>query len=237
MKSFILAGTGLAISAALSGCSIREAQIAMPSELMAETDRIELRGMGGGTSGQFTLGEARGVFTRSAGRLGIFDPMVVRRSGGGTFEIEGVPGMGGIAGDCGYREGEVNLGPVSLRPRRLALRCAFGRDGAAIDATLVVTDPHGPLGRIDGRSAREGILRYDGEEISIRSIHRARGGGLPTPTPLGYMFSVAGRQIGAVDLNGTNKTIFAPQAGPRREAVIAGAIALSIVWDPADMSD
>jgi hypothetical protein len=35
-----------------------------------------------------------------------------------------------------------------------------------------------------------------------------------------------------VDLNGGTKTIFAPRAGPEREAVLAASLALSILWDP-----
>jgi hypothetical protein len=39
-----------------------------------------------------------------------------------------------------------------------------------------------------------------------------------------------GREIGALDLNGLNKTIFAPRLGPEREAVLAASLALSILW-------
>jgi len=60
-----------------------------------------------------------------------------------------------------------------------------------------------------------------------------RGGSLPNGTPLGYSFDVAGRQVGAVDLNGRNKTIYAPrQPGPERDAVLMAALALSVFWDP-----
>ncbi len=59
------------------------------------------------------------------------------------------------------------------------------------------------------------------------------GDRVPAGTPLGYAFHLDGRQIGAVDLNGTDKTIYAPRAGPEREAVLAAGLALSIFWDPA----
>ena len=52
--------------------------------------------------------------------------------------------------------------------------------------------------------------------------------------PLGYAFEANGRQVGAVDLNGTKKTIYAPPSGPERELVIAASLALSILWDPGE---
>jgi hypothetical protein len=71
----------------------------------------------------------------------------------------------------------------------------------------------------------------------VHSIHRDGGGGLPSPNALGYSFSVDGREIGAVDLNGLNKTLYVPSTGPDREAVIAASVALSTFWDPAIVQD
>ena len=53
--------------------------------------------------------------------------------------------------------------------------------------------------------------------------------------PLGYRFVESGREVGAADLNGVTKTVFAPRAGGTREAVFAGSLALSILWDPATL--
>jgi hypothetical protein len=225
-----LAAAGLS----LAGC-VREARIAMPAELAASTERLELRGLGGGTSGAFDLAGARGRFTRGAERLAILDPALVRHRGGSSFELAASPKAGALGGLCSYREGRVTIGPVSVTPRRLAYACDFARDGRPLAAGLVIEDPAGAFGTLHGRSERIGTLWFEGREIGVRSIHRDAGGGLPVPHALGYMFEAEGREIGAVDLNGTNKTIFAPRSGPDREAVIAGAVALSIFWDPAEV--
>jgi hypothetical protein len=72
-------------------------------------------------------------------------------------------------------------------------------------------------------------------KVGIRPIHHAASGGLPTGMPLGYAFEIAGRQVGAVDLNGTGKTIYAPrQPGPERDAVLMASLALSVFWDPGE---
>lgn len=224
----------LAAGPSLAGC-VREARIAMPAELAASTERLELRGLGGGTSGGFELAGARGTFTRAAERLALLDPAIVRHRGGGSFHVAASPKAGALGGLCAYREGRVGAGPISVTTRRLSYSCDFARDGRPMPAGLVIEDPSGPFGTPHGRSERIGTLFFEGREIGVRSIHRDAGGGLPTPHALGYMFEADGREIGAVDLNGTNKTIFAPRGGADREAVIAGAIALSIFWDPAEV--
>ncbi len=222
-------------AASLSGCSVREGRIAMPSELAASTERLELRGMGAGTRGDFELEGARGTFTRSAERLGIFDPLLVDHRGGGSFQLDRTTGNAALAGRCSYREGIINVGPVTVTPRQLAFHCEFAREGRLIEAGLVLEDPQSAFGTIHGRSERVGTLFYEGQQIEVRSIHHDEGGGLPSPTALGYVLTGESGEIGAVDLNGLNKTIFAPFAGEEREAVLAGALALSIFWDPAEV--
>jgi hypothetical protein len=233
MREFVLrASILLLLAAPLAGC-VREGRIAMPSELQTATERLDLRGMGHGTSGRFELAGARGEFTRSAQRLGIFDPLLVRRSGGGTFRIAGGDVAGELSGRCRYRESEVNAGPVSVTPGRFVYACEFRRDGRPIAAELVVADPAGAGGTLHGRTERVGSLYFEGRRFELASIHRDQGGGLPAPHALGYAFSEAGRPVGAVDLNGGTRKVFAPREAQAREAVIAGALALSILWDPA----
>jgi hypothetical protein len=185
--------------------------------------------MGIGRTGDFMLAEAPGRFTRSADRLGLFGQAFVGRTGASSFSL-----AGGLAGECRYRESEINAGAISLKPRRFALRCGFSRDGRPLVAELLIDADERPLGRLDGGTRRVGVLRYEGSEMTVRSVHRDRGGGLPTPTPLGYVFELAGRSIGAVETNGTERVLYLPRESQYREAVVAGALAIATFWDPAD---
>ena len=213
----------------LGGCAIRDARIAMPSELAASAERLELRGMGGGTGGDFELAGARGRFNRSAERLALLDPLLVRHSGGGSFALAASAGGPELAGRCRYQERQVNAGPVAVTPGRFAYVCGFARGGVPIDAELVIEDPQSAFGTLHGRAERRGTLFFEGRRLAVRSIHRDAGGGLPAPTPLGYLFEADGEAVGAVDVNGTGKTLFAPREGPLREAVLAGGLALAIL--------
>jgi hypothetical protein len=230
----ILFVSAVAAGLFLAGC-VREARIAMPAALAASTERLELRGLGGGTSGRFDLAGAEGRFTRTAERIAAFDPAFVRHRGGGSFDVTASPKAGALGGLCAYREARGSIGPLSVTPRRLSYSCDFARDGRPMAAGLVIENPASAFGTLHGREERIGTLHFEGREIGVRSIHRDAGGGLPVPHALGYLFEADGRAIGAVDLNGGNKTIFAPRSGADREAVIAGAVALSIFWDPAEV--
>lgn len=222
----------VALAAALSGC-VREARIAVPSDVAAATERLELSGMGGGNGGSFRLAGASGRFTRSSQRLGLFDPLVVARRGGGSFSVT-LPD-GELSGDCQFRERELNAGPVSVATKAFAYRCDFRRDGRPIAAALVLEESRGSSGALLSKRERRGSLFFEGRELGLRSIHKDAGGGLATAAPLGYALEADGRQVGAIDLNGTNKTLFVPVSGAEREAAIAAGLALSILWDAAEV--
>lgn len=224
-----------ALTAALllgSGC-VHEAHIALPGEVAANTDRIELTGLGGWERGQFTFGASQGRFTRHSAQTRR-DSVFVENIGGGSFIASGPDLPGTLAATCGFHESEIDTGVVSVPADRLGYGCSFERDGRPVPGGLLLAEvPHG-RGLLAGRT-RAGELQVGSLVIGIRPIHDMAGGGLPSGTPLGYAFDLQGRQIGAVDLNGTDKTIYAPLAqGPEREAVLMASLALSIFRDPGD---
>lgn len=226
-----------AVLSTLSACSVEGARLAVPGHLAAQTEALELRGMGGFRSGQFHLAGVPGHFTRGADRLGIMDPLLVRNSGGGRFALAASPLAPELEGRCSYREGQLNAGVIAITPRRFAYHCDLSGAGHRPLGRLSIADRNAPFGAIHARSEREGILDFGGQRLVVRSVHHMQGSRFSVPAPLGYMFVADGREVGAVDLNGPVKTVFAPRTGPYREAVIAGALALSILWDPADVQD
>lgn len=223
----------LTTAALLAGCSVREGRIAISPALATSSERMELTHMGGGQEGQLRLGDMSGRFTRGVERLGIFPKLLAFSRGGGGFRITSSGGVVDLAGRCSYREKVVTAGPIMVTPERLTFSCDFARAGTPIDAWLIITDPKKAYGTLHGRAERTGTLFFEGREYEVRSIHEDEQGGLKSPTPLGYEFSFDGRQVGAVDLNGLNKTLFVPRSAADREAVIAASLALSTFWDPA----
>ena len=203
----------------------------MPSDVLANTEQLELTGMSGWQDGHFNLGASEGKFSRRSSTTTVFDRFV-RNAGHGNFEIAG-PELGGVAiGRCAFDEREIDADVAVLPNGRLTYTCEFSRDGRRIDGGLLLAEVPHRTGLLAGRT-RAGEVRLGATRVGIRAIHHVEGGGLPTGTPLGYAFDVNGRQIGAIDLNGGDKTIFAPaRPGPERDAVLMASLALSVFWDP-----
>lgn len=234
MRSILKLGAAGLLGATVSACSISEARIAVPSELSVGVERLEVSGMGGGRKGDFRFAGAPGTFSRSADRLGVMDDHFVQYRGGGSFDLAASQEAPPMSARCGYGESRVQAGPISVTSRGFTYVCELSSGGAP-SGRLIIHDANGPLGSANGRSEREGTFDYKGQRLAVRSIHRLEGSPLPVQAPLGYLFLADGRAIGAVDLNGTGKTILAPRSPEFREAVIAAGIALSILWDPAEV--
>ena len=221
--------SALLLSTAVAGCS--DARIALPSDVAANTEKLELTGMSGWQDGHVRLGASQGRFSRRSTQTRLLDTFV-RDAGSGSFEIAG-PEFGGAAGGrCGFEQREIDAGIAVLPNGRLTYRCAFHRDSQPVQGGLFLAEvPHGS-GLLAGIT-RAGDAQVGSVKLNIRPIHRLAGTSVPTGTPLGYSFDVEGRQVGAVDLNGLNKTIYAPRhPGPERDAVLMAALALSVFWDP-----
>jgi hypothetical protein len=216
-------------SATLAGCSA--APLAVPSDLAETTEQLRLTGMGGWQDGRMQIGASAGRFSRRATQTRLFDSLV-RNAGGGRFDIAGPEVGGSAAGRCGFEEREIDLGVVVVPNGRLTYRCDFRRDGHPLAGSLFLAEVPNGSGALAGRT-RAGEIQLNGVRIAIRPVHHMAGGGLPAGSPVGYAFDIGDRQIGAVDLNGTSKTIYAPRRpGPKRDAVLMASLALAVLWDP-----
>lgn len=206
----------------LSACT--EARIPVPAEIAAGTEQLPLTGIGGWQKGHFRLGASQGSFDRRAEQRRLLG--FVRDSGMASFDASGPEFGGSAAGWCAFAQREIDTGIAVLPNGRLHYSCEFDRGGQL----FLVEVPHGP-GPLAGRS-RAGEVRIGGTRVAIKAIHTAAGMTIPSGSPLGYSFSVAGRPIGAVNLNGA-KTVYAPrQPGPERDAVLMASLALALFWDP-----
>ncbi len=220
---------GALATTALTGC-VREARIAVPADVQARTERLEIAGMGYGERGDFTLGASHGRFARIALQTG--DGLVVDNVGRGSLDIAGPELGGSVTAICGFHEREIDMGVLVATRDRLAYGCEFERDRVPLPGGLLLSEVPTSRSILAGRT-RAGELRIGDLRVGIRAIHDMEGGRVRSGSPLGYAFDIDGRQIGAVDLNGGNKTIYAPRtAGPEREAVLMASLALSIFWDP-----
>jgi hypothetical protein len=224
---------GVALLAApVSGCTTTH--IALSPQLTATSEALPLTGMGYGETGRFALAGSSGAFERralsSTSQAPFLDDGITQYRGGGHYSVSGADFAGTVSATCRYTEVELDTGAVTATLERFRYRCSFARDGRPIDAELrLAAVPRSP-GKLLSAATRAGELRIGGQAMTIEPIHHAVETRLPSGNPLGYRFVRDGQDIGAIDLNGERKTVFAPRHGPDREAVLIGSLALSILW-------
>jgi hypothetical protein len=221
----------LVAAEALAGCSA--ARIAVPPQLAAVTQAVELTGMGFGQRGDFILGNSAGTFTRHAlsatSEKPFIEDSVSSYFGDGSFSVGGADFNGRVEAQCRYLEADSDVGPATVTAIPFHYRCRFFRDGRTIDASFVLNAAPQPVGPFTAET-RAGRFEIGGQVFAILPIHDSPQLAIPTAEPLGYRFVRAGQDVGAIDVNGERKTIYAPLAGPDREAVLMAGLALSVLW-------
>jgi len=221
----------LAVAGSLAACGVvQPARMVMPAGLGTTTDRMTITGLGGASSGKYRVGEYGGDFTRSATRLSFFDIVATDRAKA-TFSVSG-PGLARpVNARCGLAQRTANINVVTFTPRPLQYDCSFdGVPGAA----LVLQEGSESLAGGLGQAQRRGYIEVAGTRLALRSVHQVQGSPLPLEAPIGYLFEADGVAVGAIELNGTTPEVFLPKGGDVRQAALLAALALALVWDPAN---
>ncbi len=210
------------------------ATMAMPDGLSERTEAVPITGIGGGNQGSYRAAEYSGTYHRSETRLAL-GGIIDRRGGFTRFTLNGPALSGPLAADCAIRGTAITLDIGDFRTRPVSYRCDFTVGGSAIPARFelqqAITGPAGAL----SVEERRGEIALDRVVLQFRSVHTAASGGLPTGAPLGYVFTLAGRPVGAVGTNG-GRVVHLPTGEDVavRRAVMVAALAIALFRDPAE---
>jgi hypothetical protein len=223
MTSHLRVSAVMAVMAAAVLCAcagLPSARMALPEPLAAQTPTT-VQGLGAGRQGEFTLGKERGRFERGADRLTVFDVLAFDR-------VSAHYRSATTSATCRGRQTEATLGVLTGAPRPFEFRCRF--DGAFAGELEL----NGRAGAGGTQQQRSGRLVAGAVVIDIVSVHRLQGTPLPIAFPAGYLLTVEGRPVGAVELTDTRPRVWLP-AGPQSVTTAAthAAITLALLWDPS----
>lgn len=220
--------------AATASPAFAPARMVQPSALAAGAEILEVRDIGGGVRGRYVAGPFAGSFRRDDTRLAVFDPAVERRTGAVSFNIQGPDINGAIDVDCTVASQSLTVGPIHLEPEPARLSCSFQHEGRVIPAALTAQTLREGVAGAFGRETRRGRIALDRKVLTIRSEHRLQGSALGLATPAGYVFEDDGAVVGSVEIVGRPRIRIVAGADPAiRRAVVVGALALGLMWDPA----
>ena len=215
---------------ALAGCaSLPAAQMALPAPLAASAPE-PVQGIGMGRTGEFSLGAERVTFSRGRDRLALFDVVgfdrapvryVLTRADGTRIEAA-----------CRGRQNTVTLGVLQGHAKPFTFECEWHQPPQGRVAGMTVAAPSWIPGT---RAERRGSFTLGATTLEVQSVHRVQGSPLPLEQPIGYVMSHQGRAVGAVELNGRTPRLWRPAASDAlAEPVKLAALALALLWDPAD---
>jgi hypothetical protein len=225
----------LAAAASLSACAtVQPARMALPAAL-SDHETVPVSGVGGGQRGTFQAGPWQGTFARSDTRLAVFDPLYERRGGRTTVTLVGPADERPLKADCSVRERTVTLGVISFKPKPMSFGCALVSGTAGANGRIELQEAAEGLGGMMMRQERRGELVLEGRTLRIRSVHDLAGSPIQMGTPIGYLFEQEGRPVGAVEVNGSPVIRISRTAdAATHRAVLIGAVALGLFWDPAN---
>ena len=216
--------------------SVTPARMAVPATLTGTTERMPMEGIGGWNRGDFAFAGHDIAFQRSESRLSFFN-IVENRSGYTNFTMRGPAISDQIEVKCDMRENNITLGDVSFTPKKMAYGCDFTANGYPFPARFELQEVREGLGGALNKKERRGEIALDRVILQIQSVHKLEGSPFEMASPIGYVFLLNGQPVGAVELNGT-PVAFLPVTDDvaLRRAVITGATALALFWDPANSS-
>lgn len=210
---------------------------------------VPLTGLPIADRGMFRLGTAKGQVAWHAGSdaigwgpegVGMAADQVrvgqVARFGVFAFELQGGAQPGHLEARCRYGRTETRhrlfAVDVTVAGRPLRLQCVYRLDGrdagmmqlAALPASDTLAEP------------RQGVIRFDGQTLMLRSDHAMEGVRGQTAAPMGYRLAAAdGRLAGIIETNGIrSRRLLLPSDPALRPAAIAAALSLALFRDPGD---
>lgn len=211
----------------LSACAgLPAAQVALPAPLAAQTPEL-VEGIGVGRNGSFALGAATGTFSRGRDRLELFD--IVNWDSAKTRYALTLADGARTEAACKGKAVEVAWRVLAADARPFSFECEWR---GARSAQLAVNAPALAVGM---KAERTGRFTMNGLALEVRSLHDVQGSPLPLEAPIGYLFSQGGRPVGAIELNGPVPRLWRPApVDPLHEPVTLAALALALLWDPAN---
>ncbi|NHN38053.1 hypothetical protein G8764_12155 [Pseudomaricurvus alcaniphilus] len=219
---------GMTLQLLVACNTLQPARMALPTQLAQGAQVVEIEGVGGGTRGEFTLGQRPGKFFRSSSRLQIFD---IYDGRGARLEYE----FDGVKATCQARERQLNLSFLNFSPKPMAYACSFSAAGKPVATSLELQENKAGVAGALGQQSRRGQLLFSQSLLQITSVHELQGSPIRLRQPIGYRFELEGKVIGAVEINGGARIIYPHGQPPEvRKSVELASLALGLFWDPGE---
>lgn len=241
MKNIVFVLPAL-LATSIAATAATTARMALPEEFTASATHIELSGFGGHNKGFYSFADNRGMqyrgeFKRGESRLGVFDPLLVRNKGKGSFSFREPGSDNEITAACEFKKYTLNVDVVTFDPKKVAYSCDFRGNSALLGARLIIGQPkrQGMKQKFLARDLRSGESALFNQYLTLESVHDYRGSKFSSQQPVGYLIRSGDQLVAAVELTDWNPGVYVSPdlADDVQRSVLVTALAIAVFRDPA----
>ncbi|WP_459681822.1 VV20781 family protein [Vibrio comitans] len=225
MKKITLA---LLVTSTLFGCASTAMMVKTDAVAAQPIVPITVDGKFGGFGQQGTFKVAdlySGRFSRDATKSSWFGVV-------GSSDSDMVATIDSTSGhhwkiQCSGEQSSFNLGSIAMSDSD-PFQCEITQDGTTVGHYQIKTEK-----TMLGASKELGFVTLNGTKIELAAVKKAEGSAFEGGQPLGYSFTLDGKEIAATQTNGSMTLQMLPKITEKQQdAIVVGSIASALSWRP-----
>ncbi|GAB7220059.1 hypothetical protein VcTj87_18800 [Vibrio comitans] len=128
---------------------------------------------------------------------------------------------------CSGEQSSFNLGSIAMSDSD-PFQCEITQDGTTVGHYQIKTEK-----TMLGASKELGFVTLNGTKIELAAVKKAEGSAFEGGQPLGYSFTLDGKEIAATQTNGSMTLQMLPKITEKQQdAIVVGSIASALSWRP-----
>ncbi|MFC0060935.1 hypothetical protein [Vibrio inusitatus] len=225
MKKITLA---LLITSSLFGCASTAMMVKSDAVAAQPVLPITVNGKFGGFGDQGTFAVSElytGRFSRDATKSSWFG-VVGSSDGNMVATIDSKSGSHWKI-QCNGEQSSFNLGSIAMSDSD-PFQCEITQDGTSVGHYQIKTEKS-----MLGASKEFGFITLNGTRVELATVKHAEGSAFEAGQPLGYSFTLDGKEVAATQTNGSMTLQMLPKITEKQQdAIVVGSIASALSWRP-----
>ncbi|MEZ9711050.1 hypothetical protein AB4254_20475 [Vibrio breoganii] len=225
MKKLIL---GLLVTSSLFGCASTAIMVKSDAVSAQPIVPISVDGKFGGfgDEGTFKIADQySGKFSRDASKSSWFG-VVGSCEGGMVATVDSKQGQHWKV-QCSGEQSNFSLGSIAMSDSD-PFQCDVTENGKSVGYYQITAEKS-----LMGSSKEAGFVTVNGTRVELAAVKKAQGSAFEVGQPLGYSFTIDGKEVAATQTNGSMTLQMLPElTQQQQDAVVVGSIASALSLRP-----
>ncbi|OBT12138.1 hypothetical protein A9264_03085 [Vibrio sp. UCD-FRSSP16_10] len=225
MKKLML---GVIVASSLVGCASNAIMVKADDVAAQPVLPVSVDGKFGGfgDEGSFKVADLySGRFTRDSSKSSWFG-VVGSSKGGMVAQLDSKDGQHWKI-ECSGKQSGLNLGGIDFSGSD-PFKCDITKDGTSVGSYQITAKRS-----LMGASEETGFVTLNGTKIELAAVKKAQGSAFEAGEPLGYAFTIDGKEVADTQTNGSISIQMLPDlTQAQRDTIVVGSIASALSWRP-----